>query len=51
MSSQSHNIRVGPLEIYAEEVGHGSPALVFVHYWGGSPFVMNALFEEAKRPA
>jgi len=36
MSTQSHTIRVGQLEIYAEEQGEGSPALVFIHYWGGS---------------
>ena len=24
------------MEIYAEEEGEGSPALVFIHYWGGS---------------
>ena len=36
MSVQGHRIRVGQLEIYAEEEGEGSPALVFIHYWGGS---------------
>lgn len=36
MSSQGHSIRVASLQIYAEETGEGSPALVFVHYWGGS---------------
>jgi pimeloyl-ACP methyl ester carboxylesterase len=36
MSIQAHNIRVGQLEIYAEEEGEGSPALVLIHYWGGS---------------
>src|ERR1700676_378889 len=36
MSVQSHNIRVGQVDIYAEESGQGSPALVFLHYWGGS---------------
>src|SRR5271168_5232862 len=36
MSSQGHSIRIASLEIYAEETGEGSPALVFVHYWGGS---------------
>jgi hypothetical protein len=24
------------MEIYAEEEGEGNPALVFIHYWGGS---------------
>jgi pimeloyl-ACP methyl ester carboxylesterase len=36
MSRQGHIIRVAQLEIYAEEEGEGSPALVFIHYWGGS---------------
>jgi len=36
MSVQCHNIRVGKVEIYAEEQGTGSPTLVFLHYWGGS---------------
>src|SRR5271167_3018706 len=36
MSVQGHRIRVGQVEIYAEEQGEGSPALVFIHYWGGS---------------
>jgi pimeloyl-ACP methyl ester carboxylesterase len=36
MSSQGHSIRVANLRIYAEEAGEGSPALVFIHYWGGS---------------
>jgi pimeloyl-ACP methyl ester carboxylesterase len=36
MSAQGHSIRVGQLEIYAEERGEGAPALVFIHYWGGS---------------
>src|SRR5580700_4488189 len=36
MSSKGHSIRVANLQIYAEEAGEGSPALVFVHYWGGS---------------
>jgi pimeloyl-ACP methyl ester carboxylesterase len=36
MTNLSHSIRVGELEIHAEEVGEGSPALVFIHYWGGS---------------
>ena len=36
MSVQGHNIRVGKVEIYAEEQGTGSPTLVFLHYWGGS---------------
>jgi pimeloyl-ACP methyl ester carboxylesterase len=36
MSTQGHRIRVRQLEIYAEEEGEGSPALVFIHYWGGS---------------
>src|SRR5271154_1253155 len=29
-------IRVGQVEMYAEEKGEGGPALVFLHYWGGS---------------
>jgi pimeloyl-ACP methyl ester carboxylesterase len=36
MGSHNHKIRVGTLEIFAEEDGEGSPALVFLHYWGGS---------------
>ena len=36
MTNLSHSIRVGQLENHAEEVGEGSPALVFIHYWGGS---------------
>ena len=36
MSARSHKIRVGQVEIYAEDTGQGSPALVFLHYWGGS---------------
>ena len=36
MSVQGHNIRLGQVEIYAEEQGAGSPTLVFLHYWGGS---------------
>jgi pimeloyl-ACP methyl ester carboxylesterase len=35
-STKGHKIRVGQLEIYAEEKGKGDPALVFLHYWGGS---------------
>jgi len=35
-NTRSHTIRVGQLEIYAEEKGKGDPALVFLHYWGGS---------------
>src|SRR5271156_1820348 len=36
MTNLSHSIRVGQLEIHAEEEGEGAPALVFIHYWGGS---------------
>jgi pimeloyl-ACP methyl ester carboxylesterase len=36
MSTQGHSIRVGKPELYAEEQAEGSPALVFIHYWGGS---------------
>jgi pimeloyl-ACP methyl ester carboxylesterase len=36
VSSQGHCIRVGQLEIYAEEAGQASPVLVFIHYLGGS---------------
>src|SRR5580704_4857912 len=36
MAAHNHKIRVGPLEIFAEEEGEGSPVLVFLHYWGGS---------------
>src|SRR5271155_3197772 len=36
MSSKGHSIRVANLQIYAEEAGERSPALVFAHYWGGS---------------
>jgi len=35
-NTRSHKIRVGQLEIYAEEKGEGGLALVFLHYWGGS---------------
>ena len=36
MSAHGQRIRLAQLEIYAEEEGEGSPALVFIHYWGGS---------------
>src|SRR5580658_8512630 len=36
MSSKGHSIRVANLQIYAEEAGEGRPALVLLHYWGGS---------------
>src|SRR5882672_3177614 len=36
MSARSHKIPAGQVEIYAEDTGQGSPALVFLHYWGGS---------------
>jgi len=36
MSADVHRIRLAQLEIYAEDVGVGTPALVFLHYWGGS---------------
>lgn len=36
MNTQGRRIRVGQLEIYIEETGEGAPALVFIHYWGGS---------------
>jgi pimeloyl-ACP methyl ester carboxylesterase len=36
MSTEGHSIHVGQLEIHAEEEGEGNPALVFLHYWGGS---------------
>lgn len=36
MSAQGHSIRIAQLKIYAEEEGEGSPALVFMHCWGGS---------------
>ena len=36
MSGRGQSIRVGQLEIYAEEQGESAPALVFIHYWGGS---------------
>jgi len=42
MSARSHDIRVGQVEIYAEDTGQGSPALVFLHYSGGA----NASFSE-----
>src|SRR5271170_3707009 len=35
-STKGHKIRVGQVEIYAEEKGKGDPSLVFLHYWGGS---------------
>jgi len=35
-NTKGHKIRVGQVEIYAEEKGEGGPALVFLHYWGGS---------------
>jgi pimeloyl-ACP methyl ester carboxylesterase/predicted SnoaL-like aldol condensation-catalyzing enzyme len=34
--TKGHKLRVGQVEIYAEEKGEGGPALVFLHYWGGS---------------
>jgi len=30
------SIRVDNLDLYAEDTGEGAPALVFIHYWGGS---------------
>ena len=36
MNSQVHRVLIEGVEIYAEEDGEGSPALVFLHYWGGS---------------
>src|SRR5271168_3801332 len=35
-NTKRHTIRVGQVEMYAEEKGEGGPALVFLHYWGGS---------------
>src|SRR5271170_960948 len=35
-NTKGHKIRVGQVEIYAEEKGEGGPTLVFLHYWGGS---------------
>jgi len=37
MGTHNHKIRVGPLEIYAEEEGEGSPTLVFIHYFRRHP--------------
>src|SRR5271155_2247328 len=36
MSSKGHSIRAANLQIYAEEAGERSPALVLLHSWGGS---------------
>ena len=36
MSARGDKMRVGQVEIYAEETGQGSQALVFLHHWGGS---------------
>jgi len=46
MSAQSHKIRVGQVEIYAEDTGQGNPALVFLHYWGGSRRTWSGVVEQ-----
>jgi pimeloyl-ACP methyl ester carboxylesterase len=46
MSARSHKIRVGQVEIYAEDTGQGSPALVFLHYWGGSRRTWSGVVEQ-----
>jgi len=46
MSARSHKIRVGQVEIYAEDTGQGSPALVFLHYWGGSRRTWTGVVEQ-----
>jgi pimeloyl-ACP methyl ester carboxylesterase len=48
MSTQGHSIRIGQLEICAEERGEGSPALVFIHYWGGSRRTWSAVIERLR---
>ena len=46
MSSQGHTVRLGQLEIFAEETGKGSPTLVFIHYRAALlPLVPQARFE------
>ena len=46
MSTRGHRIRVSKLEIYAEDTGEGSPALVFLHYWGGSRRTWSRVIEQ-----
>ena len=46
MSARSHKIRVRQVEIYAEDTGQGSPALVFLHYWGGSRRTWSGVVEQ-----
>jgi 3-oxoadipate enol-lactonase len=48
MSTQGHGIRIGQLEIYAEERSEGSPASVFIHYWGGSRRTWSAVIERLR---
>ena len=36
MSVSGRSIRVDDLDLYVEDHGGGAPALVFIHYWGGS---------------
>jgi pimeloyl-ACP methyl ester carboxylesterase len=36
MSTQGHRIRIGQLEIYAEEEGEGNSEFVLIQYSGGS---------------
>src|SRR5271156_2313208 len=46
MSARSHKIGVGQVEIFAEDTGQGSPALVFLHYWGGSRRTWSGVIEQ-----
>ncbi|MDB5576558.1 MAG: putative hydrolase [Bradyrhizobium sp.] len=36
MTSRGHIVDVGQMRIHADDQGEGTPALVFLHYWGGS---------------
>jgi pimeloyl-ACP methyl ester carboxylesterase len=45
MTTRGHKIRIGQVEIYAEEMGEGSPALLFLHYWGGSRRTWSGVME------
>jgi pimeloyl-ACP methyl ester carboxylesterase len=48
MSTQGHSILTGRLEICAEERGEGSPALVFIHYSGGSRRTWSSVIERLR---
>lgn len=36
MSARVLTVRHGDLDLYVEDRGEGAPALIFLHYWGGS---------------